>query len=153
MANRSRKGRCGVFGRSACVTNMTLGTSPNSQWCAERTRSRSNQQGSQARPWPASAASAMASASSKRRRLGGVASTSVWRSPTGNSQVRMCPVHPVNDAGVARKVAQPLGPAMLCEISGCAADCHALNYDRARHQASAVTDIAAPDREIEAILD
>ena len=51
MANRSRKGRCGVFGRSACVTNMTLGTSPNSGMSVpERTRSRSNQQGSQARP-------------------------------------------------------------------------------------------------------
>ena len=63
------------------------------------------------------------------------------------------PGAPVNDARVARKVAQPLGPAMLCELSGGAADCHALDSDRARHQASAVTDVAAPDREIEAILD
>ena len=63
------------------------------------------------------------------------------------------PGAPVNYAGVAQEVVQPLGPAMFGEISGRAADCHALQSDRARHQARAVTDVAATNREIEAVLD
>jgi hypothetical protein len=59
MANRTRKGRCGVSGQIACVTNTRLGTFlSNGMSVPERTWSRTNQVGTQARPWPASAASA-----------------------------------------------------------------------------------------------
>jgi hypothetical protein len=54
-ANRTRKGTCGVCGQSAYVTYSMLGTSLNSGMSVpQRTRSRINQQGSQANPWPAS---------------------------------------------------------------------------------------------------
>src|SRR5258708_3697748 len=63
------------------------------------------------------------------------------------------PSAPVNNADVARKVVQSLGPAMLGEIIGRAADCNAVRSDSARHQARTVTVVAAANREIEAVFD
>src|SRR5882762_8354147 len=83
-----------------------------------------------------------------RRRLDERIPLAGWKLPGPD-----VPGAPVNDAGVTLKVVQPLGPAMLGEISGRAADCHALQSHRARHQASAVTDVTATDREIEAVFE
>src|SRR5260221_9890757 len=59
------------------------------------------------------------------------------------------PSAPVNNANVARKVVQSLGPAKLGEIRGLAADCNAVRSDNARHNARPDTDVAAADLEIE----
>jgi len=91
----------------------------------------------------------MASTSSKTQAgWGGVASTSAFRSPAGNSQVRIVPGAPVKLCRWwAQEVVQPLGPAMFGEDKvGAPQIGHALQSDRARHQASAVIDVAATNR-------
>src|SRR5260221_8873427 len=58
----------------------------------------------------------------------------------------------VNNTAVTTNIFQPLGPAVLGEIGGRAADRQALHSNRARHQAGAITNVAPTDCEIEAVL-